>query len=112
MTAHMVFAIIYLGEVKNTIVGDYYNCNEIAKAEYGDNAFAVEITQIPAAIGDKYINGTFQRLNESGQYTAIDPVPTEAQQIETLTQENASLREYVNDISLTLTAFIEESEAV
>ena len=84
MVAHMVFALIDEGIVKNTVVGEYYDCDQVAKATYGEKAFAVEITYIPAQIGDTY-DGTFHR-EVDGEVTDIKPVPTEAAQIATLTE--------------------------
>ena len=98
MVAHMVFALIHEGIVKNTVVGEYYDCDQVAKATYGDNAFAVEITQIPTQIGDTY-NGTFHR-EVNGETIEIRPVPTEAAQIATLTES-------LNNIELALVELYE-----
>ena len=84
MVAHEVFALIHDRDVMNIVVGDYYNCNEAAKLQYGASAFAIEVTQYPVQIGDEYLNGVFSRLVD-GEYVRIDPVPTEADEIARLT---------------------------
>lgn len=85
MICHTAFALIAQGEVKNVIVGDFYNCNEIAKADYGNEAFAVEVTQIPVQPGDIYENGLFKRGIE-GVKTIIEPIPTDREEIDNLTE--------------------------
>lgn len=101
MVAHMIFALINEGEVKNVVVGEYYDCNEAAKATYGSNAFAIEVTQIPTQIGDTY-DGSFHRMVD-GEMVDIRPVPTEAAQI-------ASLTASVENIELALVELYESEE--
>jgi len=99
MVAHEVYAIISGRDVMNVVVGDYYNCNEVAKTGYGASAFAVEVTQYPVQIGDTYLNGVFSRLVD-GEYVRIDPVPTEADEI-------ARLNSAMNDVELALVELYE-----
>lgn len=106
MVCHEVFALISENEVKNVIVGDFYNCNKIARMDYGNEAFAIEVTQIPVQPGDIYENGLFKRGVE-GKKVIIDPIPTDSQKIDMLTAENASLRAYLNDISMAVTELAE-----
>ncbi len=98
MVAHLVFALINEGVVKNTVVGEYYDCDQAAKATYGNSAFAVEITQIPTQIGDTY-DGSFHRVVD-GETNEIRPVPTESAQIATLTES-------LNNIELALVELYE-----
>ena len=106
MVAHEVFALISGRDIMNTVVGDYYNCNEMAKAEYGASAFAVEITQYPVEIGDHYLNGVFYK-GEEGAWVEVDQLPTEEGQIAILMAQNADLQEYVDTISLAITDIVE-----
>lgn len=99
MPVHNIFALVYAGEVKNTVVGSYYDCDKTAKQIYGTEAFAVDITNIPAAVGDRYEDGVFKRLVD-GEWIVIEPVPTEAQAIATLQAENAALRAELDIVSL------------
>lgn len=99
MVAQEVYALISGRDVENVVVGDYYNCNEIAKQTYGASAFAIEVTQYPVQPGDHYLNGVFYR-DEEGEEVPIDPVPTEAEQI-------ARLAESVNNIELALVELYE-----
>ena len=99
MVAHEVFALISGRDVMNIVVGDYYNCNESAKLQYGASAFAIEITQYPVQPGDHYLNGRFYRI-EDGQEVDINPVPTEADEIARLTTE-------LNDVELALVELYE-----
>lgn len=109
MVVHMNFALIQDAEVKNIIVGDYYNCNELAISTYGNDAFAVEVTQIPVSVGDKFENGFFKRYNiDLHDYEIINPIPTDRQEIDALTEENKALRELITDLQLGLVELAEE----
>ena len=99
MVAHEVYALIEGRDVMNTVVGDYYNCNEAARAEYGASAFAIEITQYPVQPGDHYLNGRFWR-EVDGEEIDIEPVPTEAEEITRLTLA-------MNDVELALVELYE-----
>lgn len=85
MVAHEVFALISGRDVMNVVVGDFYNCNEVARAEYGASSFAVEVTQYPVQPGDHYLNGRFWR-EEDGEEVDIYPLPTEANEISRLSE--------------------------
>mgnify|MGYP003275721185 CR=1 FL=1 len=88
MVVHQVFAQIYEKEIKNIIVCDNYEmANWLTRASYGDNAFAVDCLQYPCAVGDKYHDGAFYRLNENGDETAINYVPTVEQQVPLLSAQ-------------------------
>lgn len=82
MIVHTIFAIISDGIIKNVSVGDYEITNYIAKASYGPDAFAVEVTQYPVQEGDLYENGNFYRVNsETQEKTAIEMIPTDRDEI-------------------------------
>lgn len=93
MVCWTVYAIIQNSEVQNVIVGEYYDCNQIAINNYGKDAFAVEVTQIPTQIGDKYENGEFSRYNpDSKSYELITRIPTNDEEIAKLKTENEELQ--------------------
>ena len=94
MWCNQVFSEINEGEVKNIIVCDNYEAaNYLARCTYGDEAFAVDTTQYPLRIGDKYIDGRFFRLavEEGGEEKEIFANPTEKQAIDELTIDNEML---------------------
>lgn len=100
MAVHTIFALINEGEVQNTVVGEYTDCDQAAKSMYGQEAFAVDVTQIPVQIGDSY-DGAFHRV-VNGETITIDPIPTDSQQIAALTASNEELRAYVEQIATAL----------
>lgn len=83
MTVHQVYAQIYDETVQNVIVCDNYElANYLARAVYGDTAFAIDCLQYPCNIGDKYIEGVFYNIDpETGKRTEIKYVPTQEQQV-------------------------------
>lgn len=96
MAVHTIFALIDGQDVKNIIVGEYYDCNIIAKDTYGKSAFAVEVTQTPVQIGDIYSEGSFYRKDgETGEFNYVSAVPTMQQQYNYLEQQYNSLLELV-----------------
>lgn len=104
--AHNVFALIYHGIVVNVVVGNYENCNEVAVDMYGESAFAVEVTRIPVQINDTYHDGVFERT-EGGETVTIEPLPTEADEIETLKGLNNDLRMELDAVSLSVLDLVE-----
>ncbi|WP_349944372.1 hypothetical protein ABFV83_12870 [Lacrimispora sp. BS-2] len=85
MFVHQLFAQIFEEEIKNVIVCDNYEkANWLARAAYGDKAFAVDCLQYPCEIGDKYHDGIFYHISEDGSETEIDYVPAVEQQVPTL----------------------------
>lgn len=69
MIVHQVYALIDSNEtVQNIMVCDNYEeANRIARAVYGDNAFAVDCLQYPCSIGSVYHNGRFCGWRKTGQ---------------------------------------------
>lgn len=95
--AQKVFAFINENEVKNTIVCDNYPLADmLAKTALGNDAFAVEITQIPTSIGHKYEDGFFKDLNGN----VIDPLPTAEQEVVTLRTENETLNQALTESTM------------
>lgn len=78
--------------------GGYTLANLQAVETYGEDAYAVEVTQYPVQIGDDYIEGRFYRNGEE-----ILPFPTDEQEIAMLKVENASLNSAVDDIIVAIT---------
>lgn len=88
MTAHEVYALIWNGIVQNTCEGHGHNeTNRVAKAVYGDDAFAVDCLYCPCQKGDTYADGTFYAPDG----TARPWLPTPEQQIAQLQAENQEL---------------------
>lgn len=104
--AHNVFALIYHGIVVNIVVGNYENCNSVAVDMYGESAFAVEVTRIPVQINDTYHDGIFERT-EDGVTVTIEPLPTEADEIETLKSANDAFRMELDAVSLSVLDLVE-----
>lgn len=85
MVAQRVFARIKDGVIKDIGVDDDYElANMIARFTYGDNAIAVEITDIPTRIGDRFHDNRFFRVNEDGIEVVINPIPSAEVQLEVL----------------------------
>lgn len=89
MTAHEVYAMICNETVQNVCVAySYEDANQVARAVYGNDAFAVECLQYPCEMGDKYINGLFYKADG---ITLIDRLPTDKEEIQRLKADNAQL---------------------
>ena len=84
--------------------GAYTAANDRAKTFHGSRAFAVDVTQIPVAIGDRYIAGRFYRNEEE-----IKSLPTDEQEIAEIKSESESLSTDLSDVML---ALVEISEAL
>ena len=103
MIVHQIFAQICEKEIKNIIVCDNYElANYLARATYGDDAFAVDCLKYPCQIGDQYSNNTFYK---SDGVTPIEYRPTQEQQVEQLQNENTALQlaltnQYEENLSL------------
>ena len=60
MYVKQTFAVILGDTIKQDIVCDNYElANQLARNVYGEDAIAVESTQYPISLGDKYIDGYF-----------------------------------------------------
>lgn len=90
MIVHRVWALVSEELVKNTIVCDSYPvADNLAKMAFGDEAMAVEITQIRTQIGHKYVDGLF--LDEDNEIIPV--TPTVDQEIQRLLLENNSFKD-------------------
>lgn len=101
MVCHTVFALIANNEVQNVVVGEFTSCNDVARATYGQDAFAVEVTQIPVEIGDLFDGGGFYKM-VSGERVNINPIPTNEQEIAELKAQITEQRAELDVVSLAL----------
>lgn len=76
------FALIYDGFVKNRFECENYElANILARASFGEKAFAVESTRFATNIGDKYEDGIFYHILEDGSLEEVMYIPTEKENI-------------------------------
>lgn len=104
--AHEVFALIFNGIVANIVVGTYTDCDAVAKATYGNNAFAVDVTYIPVQPEDTYHDGIFERT-VNGETCTINPILSESQQIELLLNKANEMRGELDAVSLAVLDLVE-----
>lgn len=84
------FALIYENEVKNVFLCENYElANVLARASFGNDAFAVETTQYASQMGDKYENGIFYHISEDGTKKEVRYIPSESERITKLTDSLA-----------------------
>ncbi|WP_313069725.1 hypothetical protein [Lacrimispora sp.] len=100
------YALVHDGFVKNKFECENYElANVLARASFGDEAFAVETTRYATIIGDKYENGVFHHVLEDGSLEEVIYIPTEKDNIaelqSKLLQSQLVITEtYENKISL------------
>ena len=71
------FALIYENEVKNVFLCENYElANVLARASFGDMAFAIETTKYASSIGNKYENGIFYNKLEDGTFKEVECIPS------------------------------------
>lgn len=100
MIVHQVFAQINNSEIKNIIVcGNYDVANTLARSIYGPNAIAVECTQYPVSIGDKYIDNTFYFKDG---ITQVPRQNTAEEDVKVLNTETTELKSSNEDVINTL----------
>lgn len=100
MTAHEVYAMIADSTVQNVCVAySYEDVNRVARAVYGNGAFAVDCLQYPCQEGDRYINGIFYKADG---VTQIEYIPTQEQQVAQLQAENQQLRQESQELTIAL----------
>ena len=100
MIVHQIFAEISEETVQNIMVCDNYEmANYISRCTYGEEAIAVECTQYPCNIGDKYHNSRFWKVDENGIETEIAYIPTAEQEVQKLKADN-------DEITLAVAAMI------
>lgn len=93
-----IYAIIFENVVKNIIVSDDYSlASALAKASYGNDAFAVDSSRYAAAIGDLYEGGKFYHILEDGTKIPVEYIPTEKEMIEDLNQKIVDIQNLLTD---------------
>lgn len=114
MIVHQVFAQIFNETVQNVMVCDNYElANYLARAVYGDTAFAVDCLQYPCQIGDKYIDSTFYHIDpETKEQIVIQYIPTQEQQVWQLQSDKKRLEEELTSTQIALTEQYEENIAL
>lgn len=92
----MKFALIYENEVMNRFECENYElANVLARASFGDEAFAVCTDRYATIMGDKYIDGIFfreeslaeeesEKENYKVKYVEVPYIPTEKDMIDDL----------------------------
>lgn len=99
MLAHYTYAVIYDNKVQNIMVCEDINlANRISMATYGEDAFAIEVSYISCAIGDRYDGGKFYHTNESGEEVEVEAVPNEKEEIATLKTQTQSITLVLADL--------------
>lgn len=94
-----IYAIIFENVVKNVIICDDYTlANALARASFGDNAFAVESSRYAVGIGDLYENGIFYRILEDGSKIPVRYIPTERELFEELNDKVVEIQSLLTDI--------------
>ena len=94
------------GMICNIAVGDNYeDMNRIARAVYGNNAFAIEY-RYAVSIGDKCRNNIFYNVDENGNETLAEYLPSDEESITALQAENKRLKYESNELMLALAEMI------
>ena len=107
MNVWLSFAFISHGVVQNItcyLYTGYSEANDMAKFSCQDpDAFAVDVTQYPVWIGDRYEDGYFKRIDEkTGEEIIITPFPTEQDQIVNNTNDIDSIQNAIDDITVAI----------
>ena len=111
MIVHQVYALISDNIVQNVCVCDNYEmANYIARASYGDEAFAVDCLQYPCGVGFSYHDGNFYYVDaETREETQVEYVPTQEEQVFMLQIEADKAKEELTNTQLALVESYEEN---
>lgn len=114
MYCKQTFAIIKDGAVIQDMVCENYTiANEVARAQCGEEAFAVESTQYPVSAGDYYKDGIFyfkDGITEIPRTPTAEEMAAEAREKnEALQQQSDTLSEILDDILLNVVPAVTES---
>lgn len=115
MIAHVIYAQICDGIVQNIIQctdNEYEFANQLARISYGDEAFAIDVTQCPCGIGDKYRDNGFFRTDENGEDIPVSYLPTAEEEVGMLAAENGEMKNRVTELQLALVDQYEENLAL
>lgn len=114
MKAWEEYAFITDGIVQNVgvfAIGGYTDAHIVAREVYGEDALAINVSQIPTAIGDKYNaeDGCFYRVQEDGTEMMVPTIPTEEQAVDTL---NITTEELKNNTESNTTSIESNTTAI
>lgn len=70
--AHTVYALIIKSEVVNLTVGELEEVERSAARIYGQSVMVVDVSRIPAWVGDSYDGSAFYRHGK-----IVEPLPDE-----------------------------------
>lgn len=119
------FALIYENEVKNVFICENYElANVLARASYGDEAFAVEATRYATTMGDKYENGIFYNKFEDGTLKEAPYIPSPEEEVRVLKskledsqsmlvleyEHKSALEDKINQLTNMITTLYEKME--
>lgn len=111
MHAQLIFAFIWNEKVMNVAVcEDYHSANELAKMCYDDTAIAVQCNQVSCHINDVYRDGAFYTV-KNGEEVVIQPLPTEADEIQTIKCDNEITASELTSMQLAIVEMYELSAA-
>jgi len=111
MIVHEIFAQVIKGRIENIVICENYPmADHLAKCIYGPEAYAVDCLQYRCMIGDLHHDNTFWRIDEeTGEEVALEYIPTQEQQVASLTIENEELSSQLTVTQLALTEQYEEN---
>ena len=95
MKAWEEYAFVVDGIVQSVgvfAVGGYTEASIVAREVYGKNALAINVSQIPTAMGDTYRGGVFYRKDAEGNEKEVPTILTEEQAVDGLTVTTAGLK--------------------
>ena len=90
------YAFVLGGVVQGVSVfaaGGYTEANIVAHEVYGNDCLAVNVSQIPTAVGDTYKDGIFYHKDDQGEEKAVPVIATEEEavsELQTATAANAT----------------------
>lgn len=100
MKAWEEYAFVLNGIVQNVgvfAIGGYTDAHVMAAEIYGKDCLAINVTQIPTSIGDKYNseNGCFYHVAEDGTETLVPTIPTEEESVDALNRTTTEQSENI-----------------
>lgn len=100
------FALIYENEVKNVFICENYElANVLARASFGDEAFAIDTTYHACSIGDIYERGVFYNKLSDGTLKESPKIPSPEEKISELqvkleSAQSSLILEYEHKVEL------------
>ena len=81
------YAFVLDGVVQGVSVfaaGGYTEANIVAHEVYGNDCLAINVSQIPTAVGDTYRDGVFYHKDDTGEEKAVPVIATEEEAVSEL----------------------------